>query len=292
MPKAAPGVRIGRDKYQVDRDLADRLRSVGVDPGDVGDPGDAWRRLHDRYGLRATLLDRYALEAASLGVRVAELEGNLRDRLAHEVLSAHMPGFEVVGGSERHRRDAVQVVPYDPNWARRFASWRDRLVAALGETAVRIEHVGSTAVPGLAAKPVIDIQIAVPDVEDEAAFVAQIEATGVAFRSREVGHRYFRPAGNRPREVQIHVCQSGSQWERVHLLFRDFLRVDAPTREAYDALKRNLARRYRDDRIAYNEAKTNFILDAMERAERWAADSDWEAGSSTRGPSPQRPSPR
>jgi GrpB-like predicted nucleotidyltransferase (UPF0157 family) len=275
MSKAFHGVRIGRDNDRVDRDLSERLRAVGIDPGDVGDPGEAWRRLHDRYGLRATLLDRYALEAASRGVQIDELERNLRERLAHEVLSAHMPGFEVVGGSDRHRRDAIEVVPYDPNWARRFAAWRDRLAAALGATAVRIEHVGSTAVPGLAAKPVIDIQISVPDVDDEAAFVAPIEATGVAFRSREIGHRYFRPAGDRPREVQIHVCQSGSQWERVHLLFRDLLRANAPTRETYAALKRDLARRYRDDRLAYNEAKTNFILDAMERAERWAAESGW-----------------
>lgn len=261
----------------MDRDLTEKLRAVGVDPGDVGDPDEAWRRLHNRYGVRATLLDRYALEAASRGVRVDELERDLREQLAHDVLGAHMPGFEVVGGSDRHQRDAIEVVPYDPNWARRFAVWRDILAAALGETAVRIEHVGSTAVPGLAAKPVIDIQIAVPDVDDEAAFVAQVEATGVAFRSREIGHRYSRPAGDRHREVQIHVCQAGSEWERVHLLFRDFLRVDAPTRETYVALKRDLARRYRDDRYAYNEAKTNFILDAMERAERWAAQSGWRA---------------
>jgi GrpB-like predicted nucleotidyltransferase (UPF0157 family) len=262
----------------MNRELAARLGVAGVDPDDFGDPAAAWQRLHDRYGQRATLLDRYALEAAHRGVSVASLDRDVRERLAHEVLSAHMLGFELVGGSDRQQRDPVEVVAYDPKWPSRFESWRKRLAEALGETAVRIEHVGSTAVPGLAAKPVIDIQISVRDVEDEVVFVAPIEAIGVAFRSRELGHRYFRPAADRPRDVQIHVCDAGSEWERSHLLFRDFLRADPATREAYAAMKREMATRYRDDRIAYNEAKTNFILDAMERAERWATRTRWQVG--------------
>jgi GrpB-like predicted nucleotidyltransferase (UPF0157 family) len=259
----------------MDEVLAVRLREVGLDPANFGDPSSAWSRLHDRFGVRATLLDRYALEAVSRGVTVEELDAKLRDRLAREVLATHLPGFEVVRGSDRLQRDPVEVVAYDAAWPARFAAWRDRLAGALGATAVRIDHVGSTAVPELAAKPVIDVQVGVPDVEDEAAFVPAIERIGVALRSREIGHRYFRPAGDRPRDVQIHVCPAGSDWERRHLLFRDFLRADAPTRDAYSVLKVELARRYRDDRIAYNEAKTSFILDAMERAERWATDTGW-----------------
>jgi GrpB-like predicted nucleotidyltransferase (UPF0157 family) len=251
---------------------------VGVDPADFGDPGAAWRRLHDRYATRATLLDRYALEAASRGVTVDELDPELRTRLALEVIAAHAPGFELVAGSDRTERDPVEVVPYDPAWAKRFAAWRERLRAALGEGAVRIEHVGSTAVPGLAAKPVIDIQVSVPDVNDEAAYVPAIEGLGVALRSREIGHRYFRPAGDRPREVQIHVSAAGSDWERDHLLFRDFLRAHPATRGDYAVLKSELAGRYRRDRIAYNEAKTHFILDAMEPARRWAAETGWRIG--------------
>jgi GrpB-like predicted nucleotidyltransferase (UPF0157 family) len=257
----------------LDSDLADRLRAVGLDPQSPGSPDDAWRRLHQRFGPRATLLDRYALEAASRGVTVAELDPALKAKLTLDVVSTHWPGFEFVGGSERPDSDPIQVVDYDPQWPARFEALRERLAQALGASAVRIDHIGSTSVPGLAAKPVIDIQVSVLELEDEGSYVPQIEALGIALRSRDDAHRYFRPAPGTPRDVQIHVCPAGSAWERQHLLFRDFLRTDAATREAYGQLKRELATRYRDDRIAYTEAKTGFILDAMERAERWAATS-------------------
>ena len=180
-----------------------------------------------------------------------------------------------MAGSDRQVADPIEVVPYDPTWPAAFASWRTALHRALGATALRIEHVGSTAVPGLAAKPVIDVQISVRDLADETRYVPAIEALGVALRSRDATHRYFRPAGSIPRTVQIHVYQSGSAEEREHLLFRDFLRDDADTRAAYAALKRDVAHRYRDDRIAYNEAKSAFILDALERARAWARRTGW-----------------
>jgi GrpB-like predicted nucleotidyltransferase (UPF0157 family) len=256
-------------------DLAARLRTVGVDPDAITDPADAWARLHAAHGLRATLVDRYALEAAYRGIAADALEPELRDRLTSEVLRAHSPQLEFVPGSERTDPRRVEVVDYDPAWADRFAEWRDRLARALGPAARRIEHVGSTAVTGLAAKPIVDIQVSVAEVEDEAAYVPAIEAMGVALRSRESGHRYFRPAGDRPRTVHIHVCGSGSAWERDHLLFRDYLRADTATRDAYAAVKRAAAGRYRDDGIAYTEAKTAFVLDALERAEGWAVATGW-----------------
>lgn len=262
----------------MDSDLAERLRAAGVDPESRFEPGDAYRRLHDREGPRATLLDRYALEAVARGVPVDELLVDLRLRLQTEVLQLHVPGWEVVGGSQRVRPDPVEVVGYDPGWPERFRDWSVRLARELGAVASRIDHVGSTAVPGLAAKPIIDVQVSVPDVEDEAAYVPAIERAGVAFRAREPEHRYFRPAGDRPRDVQVHVGGAGSTWERTHLLFRDFLRADTATRDGYARLKRQLADRYREDRIAYNEAKTNFILDAMSRAEAWAVDHGWHVG--------------
>ena len=172
----------------------------------------------------------------------------------------------------------MEIVPYDPAWAATFARWRDRLAAALGPLTVRIEHIGSTAVEGLAAKPVVDIMVCVPDVEDEASFLPAIEGLGVPLRSRETAHRYFRPAPPDPREVQIHVWQAGSPEERVHLLFRDYLRAHPAARDAYAAMKAEAARLYRSDRIAYNEAKTGHILDAIEAAERWAVATGWAPG--------------
>jgi GrpB-like predicted nucleotidyltransferase (UPF0157 family)/nitrite reductase/ring-hydroxylating ferredoxin subunit len=255
----------------VDAELRVRLTAAGVDPDSPGDPADAWRHLHDRWGRRATLLDRYALEAAARGIPVDALDPDLRARVTLDVLAAHEPGFELIAGSGRNRNDPIEVVAYDPAWPMRFAEWRVRLAAELGDAALRIEHVGSTAVPGLAAKPVIDIQVTVAEIADEERYVPPIERAGIAFRSRDDQHRYFRPAGGRPREVQVHVCRAGSEWERVHLLFRDFLRADTAVREAYGRLKVELASRHRADRIAYNEAKSGFILDALERAQEWRA---------------------
>ncbi len=258
-------------------DLERRLRAAGADP-DRLDPRDAFARLHAREGQLATLLDRYALEAASRGVTVDELPEELRPDLQAEVLRLHVPGWELVAGSERAQQDPIEVVDYDPAWPGRFERWRQRLGEELGEAATGIEHIGSTAVPGLAAKPIVDVQVVVPDVDDEPAYVPAIERAGVAFRARDPEHRYFRPDGDRPRDVQVHVYRAGSSGARAHLLFRDFLRADAAARDAYAALKRDLAARYRHDRIAYNEAKSHYILDALSAAEGWAAAGGWQAG--------------
>ena len=264
----------------IDGLLAARLTEVGLDPDELGDPAAAFARLHARFGRRATLVDRYALEAAVLGVRPDELDPELRARLAREVLPLQYPGWEVTAASERSVADPIEVVPYREEWTARFAQWRGRLALALGEDAVRIEHIGSTAVPGLPAKPVVDVQVSVADVEAEA-YAPGIEGLGIALRSREPGHRYFWPAGDRPRDVQIHVCRAGSEWEREHLLLRDFLRADEGTRERYGRLKLELAGRYRDDRLAHNEAKTAFVLDALGEAERWAARVGWAVPAAT-----------
>ena len=260
----------------MDERLAARLAEVGLDPRDFGDPSEAFVRLHDRFGRRVTLVDRYELEAAAQGIEPEQLDWELRARLAYEVIPMQLPGWEVVEVGARTVTDPIEVVPYRDEWAAAFAEWRKPLLGVLGETAVRVEHVGSTAVAGLAAKPVIDIQVSVRDVEEEASYVPAIERLGVALRSRDAGHRYFRPAGAAPRTVQVHVIDAGSTWEREHLLFRDFLRADAETTDGYARLKLELARRYRDDRLAYNDAKTGFILDALEEAESWAARIGWK----------------
>jgi GrpB-like predicted nucleotidyltransferase (UPF0157 family) len=260
----------------MDQDLARRLRELGIDPGSIGDPSSAWRALRDRFGARISLVDRYALEAVHRGITPQDLSADDRDRLTAEVMPIQFPGFEVVPGSARSVRDPIEVVPYDQAWPVRFASYRERLAGALAEVAVGIEHVGSTAVPDLAAKPIIDIQVSVPDVEDEAAYAYGVERAAAELRSRERGHRYFRPAADRPRDVQVHVCQAGSRWEYDHLLFRDYLRSHDAVRDAYAELKLGLAASYRDDRLAYADAKSAFILDALDEAREWAARTGWQ----------------
>jgi GrpB-like predicted nucleotidyltransferase (UPF0157 family) len=184
------------------------------------------------------------------------------------------PGYQNPPGSERAQRDPVEIVPYDPAWSQRFQAWRHRLGALLG-VATRIEHVGSTAVPGLAAKPVIDIQVSVADPESECAYVPMIESLGVQLRSRDRLHRFFRPFSGAPRDVQVHVCATGSAWERSHLLFRDYLRANSGARDVYLKAKLEASELWRDDRVAYADAKTEMIDSLMRKAEIWARDTGW-----------------
>jgi GrpB-like predicted nucleotidyltransferase (UPF0157 family) len=260
----------------LDPQLARRLAEVGLDPSDFGEPCQAWRRLHARFGRRTTLIDRYALEAARRGVGAEQLDRDERARLTREVLAIQYPELEFTAASGRPVADPVDVVDYRDAWAASFGEWRRRLHAALGEAAVRIEHVGSTAVPGLPAKPIIDVQVSVPDVEDEASYVPAIEELGVPLRFREPEHRYFRPAGGDPLTVHIHVCTAGGEWEREHVLFRDYLRADPAAQAAYARLKRELGDRYRDDRLAYTEGKTGFVLDTLDDAHAWAERTGWK----------------
>ncbi|MBA3778996.1 MAG: GrpB family protein [Chloroflexi bacterium] len=259
--------------------LVHRLHEIGLTADDFGDPAQAWRRLHAQFGPRVTLLDRYALEAKHRGTTLDGLDRDTKARLQVEVLRLQFPGMEFMSGSER-RDGELEVAAYDLRWPRRFAVWRRRLKAELESAAVRIEHVGSTAVPGLAAKPIVDIQVSVPDMEEEAAYVPAIEHAGLQLRAREPGHRYFRPPADRPREVHVHVCEVGSAWERDHLLFRDYLRAHQSARDAYASLKRRLAVEYADDRLAYTDAKSAFILDTVDAARTWAARTGWAIGGS------------
>jgi len=256
----------------MDDDLTDRLKAAGVDPERIDDASKAWQLLSARFGSGATLFDRYAIEASYQGIGQEDLSAPDRARAGEEFLAAQFPGIELIGDPSGV---PIEVVDYDDAWPDVFLVWRRRLAASLGTGAARIEHVGSTAVPGLAAKPIVDIQVSVEDIEDELGYVPAIGSAGVPLRSRDREHRYFRPPRDQPRVVHIHVCDSASRWERVHLLFRDFLRADQATSRAYAALKRRLADQYRDDRLAYTEAKSEFVLATLEHAEAWVEDTGW-----------------
>jgi GrpB-like predicted nucleotidyltransferase (UPF0157 family) len=192
-------------------------------------------------------------------------------------MSAGEQGREFRGGLilGEERGDAVEVVPYDRLWPQRYADMRERLRDVLGTVARRIEHVGSTAVPGLAAKPVVDILLSVDDLQDEQAYRGPIESLGFGLRYRKAHWRYFRPIPGIPRDYQMHVCQSGSKWQRDHLLFRDYLLVHPDRAAEYGMLKRDLAPRYGLDRIGYTDAKAPFIRETLRRAEEWAAETGW-----------------
>lgn len=179
---------------------------------------------------------------------------------------------EIIGSPEKRR--PIAIVESDPAWARRFETERRRICDALGRLAVRVDHVGSTAVPGLAAKPIIDIQVSVTDVEHEDSYKPGLERAGYRIRVREPAHRMFRTP---ERDVHVHVCDRGGSWERRHLLFRDWLRAFGADRQFYAETKRALAQHDWPTMDHYADAKTGVIADIMSRAEAWARCSDWTA---------------
>jgi len=255
-------------------------REAGELPGGA-DPFTAWQRMRERDGPKVTLIRLYALVAEPRGLQAHELPLAERSELAARATPLLWPGFERSARSQRREPEPIEVADYDQGWPARFEAWRGRLAALLGPVARRIEHVGSTSVPGLPAKPVVDIQLSVADLGDESAYVSSCEAAGLQLRLRDDQHRYFQPPPGQSREVHVHVCRHGGDWERVHLLFRDYLRFSAGAREAYAGAKHEAASVWANDRMAYTEAKSSVILTILDRAEHWARGTGWEIGPGT-----------
>ena len=157
------------------------------------------------------------------------------------------------------------IVPYDPGWPDRFEAEAIRLRAALGSLAVRIDHHGSTSIPGLAAKPIIDIQVSVAALEPLAAYGERLQAIGYVHVSHPDDS--FAPFFHRPPEWphthHVHVVEGGGAEERRTLAFRDYLRDHAAAARDYEHLKQDLAAQFsattRESREAYARAKTDFI---------------------------------
>jgi len=177
--------------------------------------------------------------------------------------------------------DPIEISPYQAEWALRFADLGRSLRATLRDVAIRIDHIGSTAVLGLAAKPIVDIQVSVADFEPLDAFREPLEGLGYVFRADNTDRtkRYFREAPGTLR-THLHVRRSGSRGERSALLFRAYLRAHPDDATQYGNLKRKLADEYRDDRAAYTHAKGFYISDLMQRADRWSQAVEWVPGPS------------
>jgi GrpB-like predicted nucleotidyltransferase (UPF0157 family) len=166
----------------------------------------------------------------------------------------------------RAHRGPIHLVPPDALWPRQYAEVAARISQALGPVAVVVEHVGSTSVPGLAAKPFIDVLLLVPDPGDEAAYVPGLEAAGFLLHVREPDwhqHRFFR--AHDP-EVQIHVFGVGSEEAERMLLFRDRLRANREERTIYEETKRRLAARSWTRVQDYADAKSEVVEEIIARA--------------------------
>jgi GrpB-like predicted nucleotidyltransferase (UPF0157 family) len=165
----------------------------------------------------------------------------------------------LIGGREKAK---IVIADYDARWPTVFEGERDRIRHALGDLALRIEHIGSTAVPGLAAKPIIDVLVAVEDPHD-AAIVPAMESAGYALRVTEPGHRMFRTSA---RDVHVHVWGSENAEVGRYLAFRDQLRRSVDDRRAYELLKRDLAAREWSDMNEYAYAKSELIGTILAKA--------------------------
>jgi GrpB-like predicted nucleotidyltransferase (UPF0157 family) len=156
--------------------------------------------------------------------------------------------------------EPIVISEYDPRWPALFCELRDALPAGLRMCARSIEHVGSTAVPGLAAKPIIDIDVVVADEADVAEAIAMLAAAGYPHKGDAgvPGREAFDQPPHLP-EHHLYLCVEGAGPLVAHLRLRDHLRANPGTAREYAALKRELTAAYGDDREGYTEAKTVFI---------------------------------
>jgi len=248
-----------------DRNRAEELRGTVLRAEPIeGEEDVLW--VHELVG--AIVYDVNGL----LYGRVREVEANPASDLL--VLPQGLVPLAFVVGQEGRRviidppdgliepRPAIEVVDYDPEWPRMFEAEAERLRAGLDDVVVRIEHVGSTSVPGLAAKPIVDIQVSVPDVHDLQSYRGAFEALGYeyVYDPDFLEYPFFGwPVRAQPRTFNLHVCEAGTEWEQRHLRFRDRLRSDERVRTEYAALKRELALKHGNDVQGYVDDKDAFV---------------------------------
>jgi GrpB-like predicted nucleotidyltransferase (UPF0157 family) len=167
----------------------------------------------------------------------------------------------------------IEIREYEPEWPSLYEREEARIRAVLGDRVLRVEHAGSTSVPGLPAKPIVDIVLEVPDSADEPAYVPDLEAAGYVLRIREpesFEHRLFKgPDTN----INLHVFTAGCPETDRMLLLRDWLRTNAADRELYAAAKRELAARDWKYVQQYADAKTDVVAEIISRAEAAAKNS-------------------
>ena len=171
-------------------------------------------------------------------------------------------------GERRPLNGTIYLAPYDPAWPSLFAQLEQRIYEGLKDGVLLLEHVGSTSVPGLAAKPIIDIVLAVADSSDEAAYVERLEGRGFKLRIREPNwyeHRLFKFSDP---NANLHVFSDGCEEIDQMLLFRDWLRKHAEDRLLYEEKKRELATRTWKYTQNYADAKSEVVQEILARARR------------------------
>jgi len=165
--------------------------------------------------------------------------------------------------------DPILVVDYDTTWPIKYEQEKIRILDALGNTIADIQHIGSTSVPGLAAKPVIDIILGLKQLPPSPAQISSLEAQDYLYCGELgiPGRHYFRQG--MPRTHQIHSVLVDSEFWKSHILFRDFLRAHPDAAQQYEVLKRKLAVEFHYDRERYTDSKSPLIKQLLEKALGW-----------------------
>jgi GrpB-like predicted nucleotidyltransferase (UPF0157 family) len=164
----------------------------------------------------------------------------------------------------------VVIVDYDPQWPRMYEEERARIRGAIGHLVVAIEHIGSTAVPGLGAKPIIDVMVAVRHLDDARECIEPLTDLGYEYVPEYEefipDRRYFRTGPTDACSHHLHMVAQGNGFWETHILFRDCLRTCPEEARRYDRLKRDLAARFGADREGYTDAKTAYIESVVAKA--------------------------
>jgi GrpB-like predicted nucleotidyltransferase (UPF0157 family) len=233
------------------RGVARRWRTLGVGPTDPQPGrGDLWAVRHEseeRWIERLPKTQRRGLTKPSV------VPGPSRPPTTEERLRQ-----ATIGEPQRHD-GPITLCEYDPNWPKLFSREERRIRGALGDRAILLEHVGSTAVPGLAAKPIVDILLVVANSANESSYVPALEAEGYVLRIREPEWHQHRLLKGPDTNVNLHVLSAGGSESGRMLTFRDALRTNPETRERYAKTKRELARRTWKYVQEYADAKSEVV---------------------------------
>ena len=171
------------------------------------------------------------------------------------------------------QRGTVKLVPYTPEWKRLFEEEKKLLLSSIGNYVIDIQHVGSTAIPGLEAKPIIDIAVAVRSSEDVEKCIQPLEHLGYEYKREDPGRFLFVKGDPMKRTHYVHMVEWNSEFWKNYLLFRDYLHKHKEMANEYAKIKRELAREFEANRGEYTKGKVSFIEKILRMAKR-EADTD------------------
>jgi GrpB-like predicted nucleotidyltransferase (UPF0157 family) len=206
--------------------------------------------------------------SASQGIHQYGRQTNMRDKAppAEETFTSEERLLAATIGPTAPLNGAILVVPYDPAWKSLYATLEAQIRRALGEKLLVIEHVGSTSVPGLSAKPVIDVAVVVPNSADEGSYVPSLQEAGYVLRIREPDWFEHRMLKAPAIEANVHVFSEGCEEIERMLAFRNHLRKNEADRELYGRTKKALAARTWKHVQNYADAKSEVVRQILNRA--------------------------